>query len=836
MPDDHQAASSSEASPCGDAAGKQGPRGLLLPPRMRSVSQTTADELAGGEDSGLRRRSTSRKSVAFSPEAMVEETCTGSESLQTKKLRRSNQRAATVFDEHLQPLVSDGEDTDDNGQGNLMRNSFSEGSSTSSQKRRRASTEPNMAHNEAIYGQKRDRRTSRPRRSGSKRGASSQKADVACRLFSPFPATTASPPLQFVKLTWRAHLACKAAGASLSAWLVYLARVQGLGRGSMFELDLNGDQSLSGIEVAWLVGSVAGLVTGLVMLSRFFLHQYGQYLHWLKAINHSYRFKKLEAMSPFALPRSHENEEPEPIDHSLVDYLNSHFDTVGQKRSGDARRKNTFPDPEGTPTGDDDLSVSQRVTRRTQKLDRQDTTTSVSEYISVVDLAVLSTASHDISGIEVSAGLVKPKSPSGSAVADKTSHCSRVPRCSFDAVLSKEVCDVTASKLREFTFKFPEWNFDIFEVNKVTHRPLAFTGFVCLDAYSKLVQVDKKKMVEFLNDVEDSYRQIPYHNSLHGASVARCVYSFCAGYGLAFAQEHFEFTLVLAALVHDVHHPGLTPTFLSKASAEGAWKMTIQAPLEEADMDLALKYNDQSPLENMHCAVALELLRNPKNTFLAKEDVGAIRQPLIRAILATDMAKHAENMTRLSALIDNLNHDGDEGALPWYWPSKRPANVKTDEEQEEWARALQEQFILETFLHAADLSGPTFPFPQWLEWNKRVQREFHIQGDLEREEFGELISPPSGFDRNARPEQEHGFTKGFMQYLALPLFEQLNDLTQVQSSKSVVRGVNLSVCLENLHSNLRQWDTHTIDRTEQAEDKEPSTSSEEGTMVAASTL
>ena len=47
------------------------------------------------------------------------------------------------------------------------------------------------------------------------------------------------------------------------------------------------------------------------------------------------------------------------------------------------------------------------------------------------------------------------------------------------------------------------------------------------------------------------------------------------------------------------------------------------------------------------------------------------------------------------------------------------------------------------------------------------------------QELGHLISPFAGFDRSASPEQIHGFTAFFIKHLSLPLFEKLDELTQV---------------------------------------------------------
>jgi hypothetical protein len=53
------------------------------------------------------------------------------------------------------------------------------------------------------------------------------------------------------------------------------------------------------------------------------------------------------------------------------------------------------------------------------------------------------------------------------------------------------------------------------------------------------------------------------------------------------------------------------------------------------DRDLAVRYNDQSPLEQMHLAVTFSLLRRESNSFLTQKTLADIRSVLVRAILGT---------------------------------------------------------------------------------------------------------------------------------------------------------------------------------------------------------
>jgi hypothetical protein len=183
------------------------------------------------------------------------------------------------------------------------------------------------------------------------------------------------------------------------------------------------------------------------------------------------------------------------------------------------------------------------------------------------------------------------------------------------------------------------------------------------------------------------------------------------------------------------------------------------------DRELAVRYNDSSPLENMHLAVTFSLLRRERNCFLNPETLASVRGLLVQAVLGTDMAKHAETMTRLGALIDNQEalhahaalsaaaaaaaaaaagegsdaRNGSRGGLgsdlggggaggvirrksgeermlhetinqkqviPWYWPSKPPPSAKDNSAVRAWEIKLQEGFIVELFLHAADIGSP----------------------------------------------------------------------------------------------------------------------------------
>lgn len=86
--------------------------------------------------------------------------------------------------------------------------------------------------------------------------------------------------------------------------------------------------------------------------------------------------------------------------------------------------------------------------------------------------------------------------------------------------------------------------------------------------------------------------------------------------------------LIVSCICHDLDHPGYNNIYQINARTE-----------------LALRYNDISPLENHHCSVAFRVLEAPECNILASLDnptYRIVREGIIRCILATDMARHNE--------------------------------------------------------------------------------------------------------------------------------------------------------------------------------------------------
>jgi high affinity cGMP-specific 3',5'-cyclic phosphodiesterase 9 len=100
---------------------------------------------------------------------------------------------------------------------------------------------------------------------------------------------------------------------------------------------------------------------------------------------------------------------------------------------------------------------------------------------------------------------------------------------------------------------------------------------------------------------------------------------------------------LVAAISHDVDHPGFNNSFLVSTKDE-----------------IALLYNDQSVLENHHVAQTFLLLRQDElNIFkhFTPKNYTRVREIMIKMVLATDMFYHGSNMQQMQRIIEKTRVD-----------------------------------------------------------------------------------------------------------------------------------------------------------------------------------
>jgi hypothetical protein len=283
---------------------------------------------------------------------------------------------------------------------------------------------------------------------------------------------------------------------------------------------------------------------------------------------------------------------------------------------------------------------------------------------------------------------------------------------------------------------------------------------------------------KWVRAVESAYLAMPYHNSAHAADVMVTVNSFLVHSGLqprrathargsqgSFADPNWQlaqFSLLVAAIVHDVGHVGVMNAHLK----------AIQHPL-------TLQYPDvPGVLEAMHAAEALKLMRAPGQNILDAMVPGdglVVRQQIVDLVLVTDLSKQAAFLKAWHEKRvpppppPEMAGSGSSSLAPDVGASIKARGtwkLQMDGPSEECRT--DRLMFLKLLLKAADVSNPTKATPLYLFWTNRILEEFYHQGDEEKEK-GLALSP--GCDRFA-PNLPRG-QLGFINFVVKPTFDAI---------------------------------------------------------------
>jgi len=240
---------------------------------------------------------------------------------------------------------------------------------------------------------------------------------------------------------------------------------------------------------------------------------------------------------------------------------------------------------------------------------------------------------------------------------------------------------------------------------------------------------------------------VPYHNWYHAVDVTHCVYRFLHLCGAeAYLSNLERYALLVSATCHDVGHPGLNNVFLVEASHY-----------------LALRYNDKSPLENMHCARLFEFVSTPKcNIFatLKGQQYQEVRKCCIEAILHTDNVHHFPMIKEVQMLYE-LNSRPLDAARQGY---RNDAQFPGKDVIDIFRQADSRKMLVRLMLHASDISNCSKPFRICQIWANKVLDEFFFQGDQERM-AGIPVQALNDREKVNRPFSQ----VGFIEFLVSPL-------------------------------------------------------------------
>ncbi|KFH03186.1 3'5'-cyclic nucleotide phosphodiesterase domain-containing protein [Toxoplasma gondii VAND] len=357
---------------------------------------------------------------------------------------------------------------------------------------------------------------------------------------------------------------------------------------------------------------------------------------------------------------------------------------------------------------------------------------------------------------------------------------SSVPSLVFSAALEKCERHMKAIRKDLVLAQFRGWNLDIWRRNS---SEMEIFFLLALDDLGLLERREEKKLRHFFAIIRDGYHtDNPYHNFYHAIHVFQVCWMFLSAYGCRNILSPIEqLGILLAALCHDVDHPGVNNAFL-RASLH----------------PLSIMYNDKSVLENHHAAFAIRTMMQlgmygagsrifPSGSGAAAPaspdgksgssgsrfegrivpSFSELRKIVIQAIFSTDME------------LFRQHHDA----------MKRRAQMKTND-REELEGEDDRNLLVTCLIHCADICNPVMSEGRNVQWASLVTQEFNAQVDLERR-YG---LPVSVF-MDARTELQRTQSQiGFLSFVVLDQFRALADLIP-EVSELVVQG----------EKNLEMW-------------------------------
>jgi len=316
--------------------------------------------------------------------------------------------------------------------------------------------------------------------------------------------------------------------------------------------------------------------------------------------------------------------------------------------------------------------------------------------------------------------------------------------------------------------------FDSHQLNHLTDghplSALAMFLFRSDDIFGKL-GLNEAKAQSFFDSVEASMHDHPYHNRIHVADVLQALYaSTLEGGGLHTLCRNDPLLLMavlLAAVIHDIDHPGTNNDFLMRSGHP-----------------IALQYEDNkegSPLELHHIQTGLGLLRREENNFLeplSMEEWELLWAIVREMVLNTDMKMHMPFLekAKLRASDDGLSSQADED----------PCIIT---EKGLVMAAIQFSMAMK----CADLGHCLRPPSLHIRWTQAVTSEFYRQGDWEAK-LGLPVT--QGMFRPAEESEIYQSQAWFLETYLCPMFEQWCTISECERSRAML------VALER---NIKQW-------------------------------
>ncbi|RKO95670.1 HD-domain/PDEase-like protein, partial [Caulochytrium protostelioides] len=167
------------------------------------------------------------------------------------------------------------------------------------------------------------------------------------------------------------------------------------------------------------------------------------------------------------------------------------------------------------------------------------------------------------------------------------------------------------------------------------------------------------KLYEFNQAVDRGYHDNPYHNFLHGVDVTYFLFHFLeeaeGAHGTCFDSRELA-ALLIAALAHDIGHPGKNNLFQINAKTPFFTMYGSKSVLE--------RHSAVVCLDLLHAYGVLDTLDFPIGPTDTAENTPWIRALIEESILNTDMCFHYTLLEKIVAMTDKKFAADDEPISP----------------------------------------------------------------------------------------------------------------------------------------------------------------------------
>ncbi|RHY20408.1 hypothetical protein DYB28_000057 [Aphanomyces astaci] len=336
---------------------------------------------------------------------------------------------------------------------------------------------------------------------------------------------------------------------------------------------------------------------------------------------------------------------------------------------------------------------------------------------------------------------------------------------------SHETLHTVSAEWRSKQHGFDDFTFDIFTYTHDQLAVLVVQGFTQMGLCS-IFSIPDEIAVRFVDTVRRGYRDNPYHSWWHAVDVYQHVFALLnRTHLLSMLQPNIVFAMLVAALCHDIGHPG----------TDNAYEIATGSAL-------AIQYNDMSVLEQHHASETFRILHLPACNILlgvSKPGYQTIRKLVIDGILQTDMKCHFD-------LVHDL-----EDAVTLSQSISSVVRRQKNLDMFDIANATHVKWLTGAILHASDIGAQTYPVAiagQWYVYVKvfdlltithprmhasiqtrsnRLVDEFRLLGEKERSE-GLPVAP---FRDNLTTSKAVGRLQlNFINYIVTPIWHLLIDM------------------------------------------------------------